>query len=892
MSMVPDSRDRRWLLEACGHDALKKPSVADLPPFLDATRLEFLADRLDGVMDEWTDEWEAAVIRQRLHAVYRDGPAVLERLYGELPGIIEGNAGSRWRFQAALEEAANRLGFNGGGASQPGVRSITTRRGVGSVGWTPDPFPPMPGCTPGFLVDPTRMLLLRQASDQLTAHDPARAGRYRATLKALWSRSAPLDRMMRHAAKGFDTSGTDPLRDDIVRLRRDTGLPGHLLAGEPWPTGPVGPAGPVSPDRPPIGPGAPGPWRPELSGRPGWLDLPFDPCDALEFWCRDVIMDATLPLPLLPDPISVGGIAGISPRSACAGETLTIHGENFGSEQPDNTVVVIGEQEAEIISWSDTEVVVRVPEGATSGCVGFRDNDLNSERRRLHDKYQARLEDLAAARICLGGLKIPPRLPYLEPGVPCTGLNRFEGGLPELEYFRTNGAQDITVEPGTSLTLSWHVTNYDNLTIRRTSAVGPTFSGATSVNDPPGGTYNLGIARHITPELWSYQLEASNSCGTVTADVSAVATANPALRVDAIEVSQGIQTTDHQVQLVRFKQGVIRVTPGHGLGSFGGGEVPGVTGRLRMRTGSEAWSPWFDPINGTAPAAPRPGASITAVGSPDRENTDDTLNFLLPTARARGPLIIEVELRVDDYGAPPGRRGASSRRSQTFGPFMFHQRARLHLRYVRITWQAPDMASPATPSHAACVETLERSMRRIPARLGIIEPVPGVGVQAAEVPATWDDQSDIVRDLVDEFDDMHNCSLWEWLTQWLGSDCPADDGAYWALITGGRSGGRAAGIPSNTYLTPVNDQNRAPHELGHSLGQLHIMVACPNGRQAGGGEPASAYTNNGQLTDVAFDLDLNRTVTAINGVWDIMTYCGTRWTKPQRSQQLFEHIGR
>ena len=35
------------------------------------------------------------------------------------------------------------------------------------------------------------------------------------------------------------------------------------------------------------------------------------------------------------------------------------------------------------------------------------------------------------------------------------------------------------------------------------------------------------------------------------------------------------------------------------------------------------------------------------------------------------------------------------------------------------------------------------------------------------------------------------------LTEWLGSDCPDDDGFYWALITGTFYRGKAAAIPAS-----------------------------------------------------------------------------------------------
>ena len=42
----------------------------------------------------------------------------------------------------------------------------------------------------------------------------------------------------------------------------------------------------------------------------------------------------------------------------------------------------------------------------------------------------------------------------------------------------------------------------------------------------------------------------------------------------------------------------------------------------------------------------------------------------------------------------------------------------------------------------------------------------------------------------------------------------------------------------------------------------------------------------------AFDIARNSTVVdGDEGVWDVMTYCSTRWTSPQRWEWLFDYIG-
>ena len=60
------------------------------------------------------------------------------------------------------------------------------------------------------------------------------------------------------------------------------------------------------------------------------------------------------------------GITSISPTRVKPGDTVIIDGSNFGSAKG---TVFIGGVTAVVISWSDTEIVLRVPNGARTGLV-------------------------------------------------------------------------------------------------------------------------------------------------------------------------------------------------------------------------------------------------------------------------------------------------------------------------------------------------------------------------------------------------------------------------------------------------------------------------------------------------------------------------------------------
>lgn len=60
-------------------------------------------------------------------------------------------------------------------------------------------------------------------------------------------------------------------------------------------------------------------------------------------------------------------IFSVSPNAAHEGDTVTIFGDSFGDEQGDGVVKFYPDKEAEIISWSKSTLVCKVPEGVQTG---------------------------------------------------------------------------------------------------------------------------------------------------------------------------------------------------------------------------------------------------------------------------------------------------------------------------------------------------------------------------------------------------------------------------------------------------------------------------------------------------------------------------------------------
>lgn len=63
-------------------------------------------------------------------------------------------------------------------------------------------------------------------------------------------------------------------------------------------------------------------------------------------------------------------ITGVSVSSLVAGQEITITGTDFGQPSPTSIVTIGGTQTCEVVSWSDTAIVVRVPLDAAAGYLG------------------------------------------------------------------------------------------------------------------------------------------------------------------------------------------------------------------------------------------------------------------------------------------------------------------------------------------------------------------------------------------------------------------------------------------------------------------------------------------------------------------------------------------
>lgn len=708
---------------------------------------------------------------------------------------------------------------------------------------------------------------------------------------------ADLDRLA--AAQALDWVGT-PMRT------LSGGMPGGFqMPGMPG--GPGLPGVPGIPGLPDIG----DLWPRGVDEILGWLKKPrrWDPeyLDHAYPWWRDPVRyidpkttrwirclmevrrllaeRAKIAPPARPDPaVWITGITSITAGGACSGDRLVIRGSGL---LVGGAVLLLpfaeGCRPVPVApqDWTDTSVTVTLPPGVISGPIGFGDGAWIA----AYDAWAAEQNKLASeiSRFWCYRSRLP-WVPRFHECPPDLGINRLRAGSAIIDAFTVAGGATTVVEPGATVTLAWTVRNAHHVRIDRIAGAGPGFGGSASLVDPAGNTWPLGVFVHTAPTTCVYRLTATGPCGAVTREVRVFASKRAGLFIASLEVTQSIQNGSNGMRLVARKPTVVRVTVRHLLGGFGGGTVPNVRGRIRVARNDGTNSGWIDAANGSSPMGANPGASITVQASPQRNNTNDTLNFLIPPGWCTLSTRFTVEVRVTGFGATAGFAGFDQSVTTTSGWFAFQPRRTLELRYVRVRW------GTTTPTAQVCFDTLRTAVPLLPTPTANILPLAGVGVQTPG--GTGDSDRD---DLLDDFDDRHNCSWWEALWEWLGADCPDDDGAIWVLIPGVFHRGRAFDIPSNVCFTPPSNGPYAAHELSHCLDQRHVSVMCANGQQATGGDAPGGFPNNAQLLDVPFDVTRNVALTlAGTGVFDVMTYCGTpnnTWPMPVRWDRLWNQIG-
>jgi hypothetical protein len=518
---------------------------------------------------------------------------------------------------------------------------------------------------------------------------------------------------------------------------------------------------------------------------------------------------------------------------ACAGETLTIRGKNFGPngrvyfESPGikdpafhladgDPGVLVG---VKAKTWTDTKIEVVVPVWATAGELHLNAFTHHVDLCTIIDVYR------------LGNSAF------------------FRGGLASVYEVKVAGvAIDLTdtkptnLTPGDSVALSWR------------SSGGPTTRIKIQLidrggivwerTDLPGGfgavVLTIPDPEPKEPRSASLVFTAVSSCGaTAPLNVPVWISVPPKLTIQYVEVTQGVQEdlgavlAGRGMPTVANKDTAVRVHMNCDRGGWFSNKLDKITGSLlvdgrRLR-----------PTNVRVLIPPDRGfASIRGLSNPSF--TNDTLNFTIPAAwLTPGPHTLTVQIVCDD---PSGKIALG----QSF-TWTWVAHAPLRVRAVYMALYGTD---------EFMLDYLRRALDYLPT------PLTDIGIASIRWYSHTYDLStdegwnDLADDLEDAWDDADEASG----VRWLGIIPQSERFLGKPLAHQG-----IAGVPSIAALAMGDVPYVGAHELGHTYGLHHIDL--PAGAAKGPYDPAD---NGGVLRRAPFDV---RTSTAIPlPAGDLMTY--------------------
>jgi len=626
-----------------------------------------------------------------------------------------------------------------------------------------------------------------------------------------------------------------------------------------------------------------GPERPDIGGDDTpWEFPPIDPEDDIPGVkdIDDIIEDLienhwwahcqTLPDVILAegDPYTITSIS----EAACPGETITINGKNFGSD--DGKVVFNttsgNEVRVDPESWSDSTISVTVPSDAAAG-------EIELDIVRGTSEFCNRIVVERA----------PPS---------SSSITEWSGGKPAVSLYSPAFGTDSCVEPGETIDISW---SYRPETL---SGVSLTVEdvGSQTLSDATG-TWVVTVPSTISePTDLTVRAEGSNDCGTTTDEETLTVDVEPTLTIDEMEISQGIQTftvgpggPDNDLDTIESKDTIVRVYVSVDRKGFNDDEVSDVTGSLRIGGRN------LQPINGDGPTTAAPAdPSITAVESPQRTETDHSLNFRVPAGLAQGQQTLTAYVQSPEICGDRATATHTENWSWSSG-------AALPVRYVRVEHNRSG-TSQTQPSRAEAMFTLRRAFDLLPSPPMDLGPAPDDEMSSSQNLSS----DDGVSGLLDELESFRpGVIATEWARTREGPFDPNLDTLqellshhYVALtepFVRGIANNPGKHVVSCIYrnsdgngIDGTSRRVKTAHELGHNLGFDHVNRGCGSSPDCNG----SCYNhpNGGLLTDLAFDPHWNTVLRddpdSTGQEADFMTYGCTRWTSADSWGRLQSNI--
>jgi hypothetical protein len=515
-------------------------------------------------------------------------------------------------------------------------------------------------------------------------------------------------------------------------------------------------------------------------------------------------------------------INSVEPANACPGDLITIRGSNFSGTTAVHFINDRGRTvSAEPVSAADDRVTVRLPEEARTGPVS------------LYIPIQIQL--------CL----TTPTM--ARPGRP----GDIRVGRASILRFEIRHALGC-VAMGDTTALLWRVLP-DDANVRITRRL----DSRDTVLDPDAGAIGELALDTSMPGSYEFRIDVSNpsgSCGGASRTISLeVMPSRPAsIQIVGVEITQAIQVfsladpppePNNSIGLIADMDTVLRVFVRTSYPATD--YLARVTGALRFRGNT------YLPIN-------EPSPFINAPRTPNRELTNDSLNFLIPAADASGSDDVSVEVFTTE--------SCADARETWREVLTWANRPALPVTIRRIADSGP---TPNVFTEAEALDIVIEAFSRIPSPKTAITMHPGVHqIRAGTTEDNYCTDGgfyELALSIAYEHNDNEGV---EHQSSWVG--------IYWRPCADCDVRGMMA-WPSTSTCISCRGPEIVAHELMHTVGLGHTKTSagedCENVAQ-----PVACHwldLMDGVLDQVVFDIPNNGVVVRAN---DLQSYKGSpRW---------------